>query len=246
MTAITCNPRHSHRALTILVAGAVLLGLCAATLLAGAAPDRANAARAKVIGKTKKTPRPSCPKSPCEAVGSVTGFQTSASGARNPFKARRSGQLVAWSVDLSRPKPSQRRFFGKFYRSESFGTAPSARISILDPKGNKRYKLKRHSPAVGLNDHLGQTPIFTLADPLNIKKGEVLALTVPSWISDFAVEQSRKNAWRASRAGNKCSGSRDIKASRPHEKVGSSRVYACTYRTARLLYWGFYRTGGQA
>jgi hypothetical protein len=241
---ITCNHRDRHRTLRILVAGAVLLALCAATVLAGAGADPANAARAKVIGKTKNTPQPSCPRSPCEAIGGVTGFQVSASNAKNPFKVRRNGRLVAWSVDLSRPKPSQRRFFGKFYRSEGFGTAPSARIAVIEPKGKRRYKLKRHGPAVGLNEHLGETPIFTLANPLSIKKGEILALTVPSWISDFAVGQSRRNAWRASRRKNQCAGNTDIKNSRPHEKVGSNRVYGCTYRTARLLYWGYYTTGG--
>jgi hypothetical protein len=242
VTANTYNDRN--RTLRVLAAGAVLLGLCVATLLAGPGTDRADAARAKTLGKTKRTPKPSCPKSPCEAIGSVTGFQASANGARNPFKVRQNGRLVAWSADLSRPKPSQRRFFGKFYRSESFGTAPSARISVIDPKGNDRYKLKRHSPAVGLNEHLGEKPIFTLTDPLRIKKGDILALTVPSWIPDFAVGQSARNAWRASRPNNKCSGDRDIKASRPHEKLDSTRVYGCTYRTARLLYWGFYTTGG--
>jgi hypothetical protein len=174
----------------------------------------------------------------------VTGFQVGATGGKEPFKVRQNGRLVAWSVDLSRPKPSQRRFFGKFYRSKSFGTSPSARVSVLEPKGKKKYKLKRHSPAVDLDEHLGQRPIFTLGAPLQIKKGDILALTVPSWISDFAVELPRKNAWRASRARKKCSGDRDLKASRTHEKIGETRVYACTYRTARLLYWGYYVPGG--
>jgi hypothetical protein len=244
VTAITCNHRHRLRALRVVVAGAVLLGLCMVTLLAAASADRAGAARAKTIGKTKRTPKPSCPKTPCEAIGRVTGFQAKASGAKNPFKVRQNGRLVAWSVDLSRPKPSQRRFFGKFYRSQNFGTAPSARIAVIDPKGNERYKLKRQSPAVNLTEYLGQKPIFTLGAPLQIKKGDILALTVPSWIPDFAVGQSTSNVWRASRPSNECSGDRDIKASRPHEKLDTSRVYGCTYRTARLLYWGFYTTGG--
>lgn len=244
MAAITPNRRHGGPVLRVLAAGAVLLSLCAATLLAGAGADPASAARAKTIGKTKRTPKPSCPKSPCEAVGSVTGFQVRATDAKNPFKVKQNGRLVAWSVDLSRPKPSQRRFFGKFYKSNAFGTAPSARISIIEPKGKSKYKLKRHGPALNLNEHLGEKPIFTLADPLTIKKGDILALTIPSWIPDFAVGQPRNNVWRASRSKRKCSSERDIKASRPHEKVGETRVYGCRYQTARLLYWGFYTTGG--
>lgn len=243
MTALTIDRRHGRRAL-LLAAGAVLLALCATVVVAGTGADPASAARAKTIGKTKKTPRPSCPKDPCEAVGSVTGFQTHASGTKDPFKVRQSGQLVAWSVDVSRPKPSQSRFFGRFYRSDAFGTSPAARVSVLEPRGKKRYRLKRHSPAADLSEHLGQKPIFTLAAPLQLNKGDVLALTVPSWVSDFAVDLSRKDAWRASRASNKCAGNNDLKASRAHEKVGKTRVYGCTYRTARLLYWGYYTPGG--
>jgi hypothetical protein len=232
---------------------AAAVGLTAALAGGSAAVAIAGGLDATIIGHTPSAPKPACPtpnvenpppEKACQVMGRVTGFQLSADGRRNPYRVRRAGRIVAWSVDLSRPKPSQRRFFGKFYRSEGFGTAPSARIAVIEPKGKRRYKLKRHGPAVGLNEHLGETPIFTLANPLSIKKGEILALTVPSWISDFAVGQSRRNAWRASRRKNQCAGNTDIKNSRPHEKVGSNRVYGCTYRTARLLYWGYYTTGG--
>jgi hypothetical protein len=246
VTPTTSDRRHGRGAL-LLAAGAALLALCLAAVVAGPSVDRADAARAKTLGKTKKTPSPSCPggrTAECEAVGSVTGFQTRAGGVKNPFKVKQSGQLVAWSVDLSRPKPSERRFFGRFYRSEAFGTAPAARVSVLKPKGKKRYKLKRHGPAVNLTEHLGQKPIFTLGTPLAIKKGDVLALSIPSWAPNFAIDQSRKDAWRASRATGKCSSETDLKKGRTQEKVGKSRVYGCTYRTARLLYWGYYTTGG--
>src|SRR5665809_62915 len=81
VTALTIDRRHGRRAL-LLAAGAALLALCATVVIAGTGADPASAARAKTIGKTKKTPRPSCPKDPCEAVGSVTGFQTHASGTK--------------------------------------------------------------------------------------------------------------------------------------------------------------------
>jgi hypothetical protein len=242
-----------RRALVPWAALAVLLGACALALLAGGA-DPATAARAKTLGETKKTPRPSCPGkrgAACEAVGSVSGFQTKAGGERNPFKVPRNGRLVAWSVDISRPKPAEQRFFGKLYRNESFGTDPSARVSILEPKGKKKYKLKRHTPASDLGEYLGQEPIFTLRNPLSIKKGDVLALTLPTWLSDFAVElRPSKNAWRASRGGNACDIGTDTKKqrknlrkSKPHEQVGTTRSWGCVYRGARLLYWGFYTTG---
>ena len=250
---LACSDSLRRRALALSAALAVLLGVSALAVLASGA-DPATAARAKVLGKTKKTPGPSCPGkkgAACEAVGSVSGFQTRAGGAKNPFKVPRNGRLVAWSVDISRPKPAEQRFFGKLYRDESFGTDPSARVSILEPRGKKKYKLKRHTPSVDLSDYLGQKPIFTLGNPLSIKKGDVIALTLPTWLSDFAVElRPAKNAWRASRGGDACDIGTDTKKqrknlrkSKPQEQVGSTRPYGCGYRGARLLYWGFYTTG---
>jgi hypothetical protein len=249
MTPLACSDFLRRRAVVLSAALAVLLGVCALAVLAGDA-DPATAARAKMLGKTKKTPGPSCPGkrgAACEAVGSVSGFQTKAGGTTNPFKVPRDGRLVAWSVDISRPKPAEQRFFGKLYRGESFGTDPSARVSVLGPKGKKKYKLKRHTPAVDLSEYLGQKPIFTLGNPLSIKKGDVLALTLPTWLSDFAVElRASKNKWRASRSGNACDIGTDtsnqrknLRKSKPQEQVGSTRPYACVYRGARLLYWGF-------
>lgn len=220
-------------------AALTLLGAVCAAALAAAGPERADAKNAKVVGKTKSTPEPSCPKSPCEAVGSVTGFQVRAGDQKNLFRVREDGHLVAWSVDVSRPRKSQREFFGDFYENKSFGTAPSARIAVLKPKDGPRFKLKAQSPAIKLNEHLGEMPIVTLDKPLRIKEGDVVALTVPSWASDFAVGLSEHNVWRASRDAGECTRDRDIKEGKPQQKVDSTRVYACRYETARLLYWGY-------
>jgi hypothetical protein len=214
--------------------------LCAA-IVATVAVSSAGARNAKVVGKTRHTPDPACPKSPCEAVGSVTGFQLVADGEKRPFRVRRDGKLVAWAIDLSRPNKSQRNFFGKFYKSSRFGSKPTARIAVLNHKGRAGYKLLRQSPVVKLSGALGQKEVFTLNKPLRIRRGNIVALTIPTWSSAFAVGLSaRGNQWRASRAHGRCTGNKDIRRSRPQQKVGSVREYGCDYKTARLLYWGYY------
>jgi hypothetical protein len=253
VTALTNDDRHGRRALGVLAAVAVLLALCAVSVLAVPGPDSASAARAKLIGKAKGKARSGCPtpEDECQAVGRLTGFQARATGAKNPFVVRRSGTLVGWSVDLtSRPKPSQRRAFGKLYRHKRLGTTPTARIAILKKRRGKKYALKSQSPLVDLTDHLGERPIITLNNPLRIKKGDIVALTIPTWVSSFAVGvPARQNVWRASRAGNACevgtSGvpKQNLKKSKPQEDEGSSRSYGCAYRGARLLYWGYYVPG---
>jgi hypothetical protein len=249
VTALTNDDRHGRRAAFALAALTLLLGLCAAVVLSTAA-EPASAARAKLLGKTKGTPRSQCPKPSrnCQAVGRLTGFQLRASKSKNPFVAKQAGSLVAWSVDLTgRPKPSQRRFFGKLYGHKPFGTNPSARVAILKKKKGKKYKLKSQSPPVDLSDSIGEKPIFTLGKPLRMAKGDILAITLPTWTSAFAVGVStNENVWTASRPGNACEvgtegqARKNLKKSKPQEEIGSARSYGCTYEGARLLYWGYY------
>jgi hypothetical protein len=233
---MAAQTRQSRR-LAALVPAAMLGMLC--VLIGGAGV--AGATPAKTLGNTGRTPEPSCPKTPCEAVGSVTGFQMVADGTRAPFKAREDGFIVGWAVDLSDPNKSQTNFFADFYQSNAFGTTPTARISVLKRKNERNYKLKAQSPVVTLGSVLGTKQTFTLTNPLKIRKGEFLALTIPTWAPSFAVNQSGPtNVWRSSRVEGKCSGTANIKAGKPQQKVGSERSYGCDYKTARLLYWGYY------
>lgn len=229
----TTNRRRTGFGLVALAALAAALGLSA---IAGAQGQGTEA-----IGKTKKTPKPSCPKDPCQAIGSVTGFQVSAGKGKALTTAREAGDLVGFQIQLSKPKSSQRQFFGKFYKDDSFGTAPTARIAVLKPaKQDGEFELKAQSPVVELSEDLGSKPIFTLNEPISIAKGDVIALTVPTWIPNFAVDLARDNVWRASREKGACEDAEEIKDGQPHEKVGSDRAYACTYRQARILYSAFY------
>lgn len=215
-------------------------GALLAALIVGLATAPAEGAK---LGQTARTPQPACPKSPCQAVGSTTAIQLVADGQRGRFKARSDGRVVAWAVDLAAPNREQRTFFGDFFASQALGMSPTARISVLKRKGEERdYKLKAQSPVVDLSSALGSYTVFTLAERLPIRKGEFLALTVPTWATSFAVELGRtSNIWRASRQEGACEAEADIKAGKPQQNVGSTRVYACDYSTARVLYWGFYQ-----
>src|SRR5581483_5704210 len=165
--------------------------LCAA-LVAVAAVSSAGAKNAKVLGKTKHTPRPACPKDtaqrPCSGVGGVTAFMRVADGERLPFNVRRNGKVVAYALKLSRPTKDQRDFFGNIFKSNKYGKAPTARLAVIKQKSRqgRTYKLLRQSPTVKLNGALGQKEVFTLDKPLRIRKGQIVALTVPTWASNFA------------------------------------------------------------
>jgi hypothetical protein len=217
-----------------------LVAFAAVLSLAGLAAAQGEGEKPQSIGKTKKKPDPSCPDDPCQAVGSVTGFQVSAGKGKALTTAPEDGQLVAWALRLSKPKSSQQKFFGKFYKEQDLGTAPTARIAVLKHQEGNDFKLKAQGPVEDLGDKLGSKPRFNLAEPIPIQEGDVIALTVPTWISNFAVDLSSRNVWRASRKKGACENANDIKKGDPQESVGSVRGYDCVYRGARLLYTAFY------
>ena len=220
----------------------VTAALCAGVVVVLGATDGASGKQASVLGATGKNPTPSCPARPCEAVGSVTGFQIRANKVKNPFRMPSNGDIVAWSVDLSEPTSSQRNFFGKLFRNESFGRNPSARISVLrDTNTRNTYKLSKKSPSVDLSDYYGETPIFTLDEPITAKEGRTIALTIPTWLPNFATPLSANNKWRASR--DKCSSNSAADAT-PQEKLGGKRLYRCQFSQARLLYKVYYVAAG--
>lgn len=207
---------------------------CLLALLAVALPASGASRQVAVLGQTQTTPAPACPQSPCEAVGSVTGFQSKAGTVNRPFVAPFSGKMVAWSITLSKPKSSQQSFFNNFY-----GSPPEARIAVLRQVPDKtppRYELLRQGPVVELTPFLGSSVTFAVDTPLNVKKGDVVGLTIPTWAPAFAVGLADSSGWRASRKAGKCTKTADIKASRPQQKIGSDKQYGCFYKTARLLY----------
>ena len=221
--------------------------LAAGTVIAGSDRAGAAAAKAAVIGQTPITPKPNCPTPggsnvpadrACQAMGRVTGFQTMADGRRNPYKVRKPGTIVAWSVDVSKPTKKERNFFEN---ALSKSGPPSARLSILKPKGEGRFKLVKQSPVVKLASVLGNRPVFTLNDPLRVRKGMVVALTTPTWLSNLAdYGANNSDAWRASRERGQCLNEQDLlQRSRPQQKVGGKRAYDCTYEGARILYRAF-------
>jgi hypothetical protein len=202
-----------------------------ATLVAGAGAA-ATPSTTVVLGNTATTPDPSCPDSPCQAIGSVTGFQVSTSQGSLPFLVRRDGKIKSWTLTLSQPTSSQRSFFNGF-----FGTPPEARLAILRrvPETNPpRYNLRAQGSIHVLSPYLGQTVRFSASMP--VEKDDIIGLTVPTWAPAFAQSLPSNNAWRASREAGKCINSTDVRQGEPQQKVGTRATYGCRYSTARLLY----------
>jgi hypothetical protein len=223
----TAPSRRGRRvAIALAAAAAVLIALAA---MAGAAQVEKTTV---TLGATSSSPDPSCPNLPCQAVGSVTGFQVSNGQTKNPFLVQTDGTIKSWTLTLAQPTNSQRSFFNGF-----FGTPPEARLAILRrvPGTNPpRYNLRRQGAVKVLTPYLGQTVKF--GSSLKVEKGDIVGITVPTWAPVFSQELAASNVWRASREPGACTNSTDIRQGQPQEKVGVRATYGCKYSTARLLY----------
>jgi hypothetical protein len=240
--------KTTPRRIYALPAAACLL----AALVAVAAPRPADSAplRVVVLGQTSETPPASCPGEknangeetvPCRAEGHVTGFQAIAGGVPRPFEAPFEGKLVAWSITLAKLSTRETEtttdevgFFDGF-----FGAPSQARIGILRPIEDSKppqYKLVRQGPIEILNPYFGSTPVFALDHPLTVLKGQIVALTIPTWAPMFAFNVADDNTWRGSRLPGHCVTEKDIQGGHPQQGVGKIKTYGCYYSNARLLY----------
>ena len=218
--------RTSRAAFALCTAAVALIALAAVALAAEVEKTTVT------LGATSTTPDPSCPNLPCQAVGSITGFQVSTDQNQSPFLVKTDGTIKSWTLTLAQPTNSQRSFFNGF-----FGTPPEARLAILRriPGTNPpRYNLRRQGAVKVLTPYLGQTVKFGAS--LKVEKGDIIGVTVPTWAPMFSQELAANNVWRASREPGACTNSTDIRQGQPQEAPGKRATYGCKYTTARLLY----------
>jgi hypothetical protein len=198
---------------------------CALGALVAAAPAHAEV---RELGVTAEAPLadPSCP-ADCQAIGRVSGYPVQMGALKNPYLVNESGTVVAFSIKMGKPDAEQTTFF-----SNLFGGQAQARVSILKPARTKRrHRLLAQSEPVDLTTFFGSTPTFALERPLKVDRRSVIALTVPTWVPAFAVNQPADTAWRFSREN--CDDAQEPAA---QQTLKSLRTYACFKRTARPLY----------
>jgi hypothetical protein len=246
MTATEKRSRDGRAWMALAAAACLLAGLVAAIV-----PGQADSAplRVVVLGQTAETPPASCPGkivnnvevTPCRVEGHVTGYQAIADGIARPYEAPFEGKVVAWSITLAKPSTvetpttsNEVAFFDEF-----LGRPSQARISILRPVEDSKppkYTLVRQGPLEVLNSYFGTTPIFALDHPLTVLKGQIVALTIPTWAPMFAFNVDADNTWRGSRLPEHCSSKEDIQGGHPQQGIGKTKTYGCYYSNARLLY----------
>jgi hypothetical protein len=214
---------YMRRASTLIIAS------LAALLLLLPAGSVAKLTEVGEIPQTTPVTTPSCPTS-CLAVTRTTGFQVKVATNRGLLAAPRKGTIVAWTIMLGKPNATQVK-----YLDSKEGGAAEAGIAVLRPQKTPKlgYQLVAQSPTVKLEQYFGQTAQFPLETTIPVKKGDVIALTVPTWAPALALGFGNDTSWRASRPRTECAstGSQTTQTT-----IGSTVQYYCLYSTARLTY----------
>jgi len=215
---------HQHSAIKSLVVAA----LAASALLPAAA-----AAKITELGAVPEGVRGSCPKvaanpESCQALTKTTAYQAKVGPDRALYQAPADGRIVAYTLALGAPTKSDIAFFEKNY-----GGGAQAAVVVLDAGKKLSRTVVAKGPVQDLNDYLGQTVQFPLIDTLSIKKGQYVALTVPTWAPVMQLELGADTSWRSSRSTSGCL---DVTVQFALVGSRSSAFFRCLYKGVRLTY----------
>jgi len=210
----------SRRALS--VAG-VIVGIALAV------PAAAYAVLTTLTNPAAPTAVASCPgtaTTPCTVVSRTTAEQVEVGSISEPFKIRTPGRIVGWEISLSAPTAAQIHYFDTHE-----GGASEAAIAVIRQVRGLDYRLQSEGPLIDLRPYFGESATFPLTNSIRVTRGDVIALTVPTWVPALDLQAGGKTAWRASRSTAHCS---DVTTETAQVRVGDIVEYSCIYRTALL------------
>ena len=210
--------------------GISLATLAIVVLCSLAVPGAASARVIEVgaLAGEAELPAPSCPARPCFAVSRTTGYQAKVGTNRGLMRIPAHGRIVAWTIRLSQPGRSQISFFNR-----RLGGEASAGISLLKPGARLFGRVMAQSPIVELQPFFGQTVQFPLETSLRARRGQFLALTVPTWAPALATGLGGDTSWRASRPAGECD---DTETQTAQSEIRDLAQYRCLYQRVRLTY----------
>jgi hypothetical protein len=203
-----------------------LLATAGAICAAFVVPTPSFATQAQ-IGQAGPDAAPACPKSPCLVVSRTTGYQAKVGTTRGLMTVPQDGRIVAWKISLGKPGTKQIAFF-----DSKLGGEATAQITIIRPGRKLRSRVMAQGEPQKLSPYFGTTVEFPLEKTIAVKKGWIVALTVPTWAPALADGLGPDTSWRAARGKGNCE---DTQTQTAQTQPSQLAQYYCLYK-ARLTY----------
>jgi hypothetical protein len=227
--------------------------LAAMIMAAVLVPAAASAAELQIGVTSSPVISPTCPadaqKSKCTILlTQVTSYETLRDGVANPDVIKKSGEIASFTLGLASPSIITPSIFAG--ESAKYGGAPEAQLTVLRPTGtpaNPTFRVAAESAVIKVGSELGKVAEFPLTTPLPVVRGEVLALTVPTWApvlsfeldpTKFAYAQSKPELNTGQKLKGKplttCEVTGGVNLAQI--VVGELASYGCTYPGTRAEY----------
>jgi hypothetical protein len=211
---------------------------------AALAPATAEAATIE-LGATKTAlVAPACPPNVSSAqctivLTRVTALETLRDGVAYPTKVTKAGRIVGFTVGLSglsTNKSTQKTYV--HFLDQTYGGTAQVAVTVLRSAGKKKTDWKWQ--VIGTSNffhvipYLGSVVQLPLETSIEVRPGDVVGLTTPTWAPVLTIDQpSKKFAYRQSRSAN-CNN--PPSSSQAQVTPKSTASYACNYPGTRVEY----------
>ncbi len=222
-----------------------LIAAAAMVCLAVAALPAAASATTVELGYTSAVPiaPAACPSTVNAADCRIiltrsTAVETIRAGVDYPTTAKQSGYIVAFTVGLSRLSTSLATAHSEVANLDhTYGGTTQAAVAVLKPIGKHglfTWELEAVGPVVHLQPFLGKVTQFPLTTALPIAKGDVVALSVPTWAPVLSIGLNTQDyAYRQDRKAN-CSN--PASTEQAMFTLSATSVFGCDYTGVRVEY----------
>src|ERR1700741_992826 len=176
-----------------------LLATAGVVALCGLLPAAADAMISELGATTSPVIAPACPKgvppSECTIILTrATALETIRDNVAYPSKVKQAGRIVAFTVGLSALSSNAATAQQDIkFLDNSYGGNAQVGITVLKPVGKKTawtWQVVAQSPLVEVQPYLGQVAQFPLTTTIPVVRGEVVALTTPTWAPALSIDLS--------------------------------------------------------
>lgn len=190
------------------------------------------------VGKTTTCPSGISPGNYGIILPHVTALETLRDGSSYPTTAPRDGRIVAFTVGLSALDRNRTMRHDEIKTEDQrFGNLTTrVQLVVLRAVGKRRKRMWRavqEGPVVHVQPYLGLVVQIPLETTVPVARGDVIALTTPSWAPVLTIKQdTRRYAYRQSRTKN-CANPPVFSQAQALNQVAA---YGCDYPGTRIEY----------